>query len=316
VSSPPVPDYVLQTAVVLDDVRLVYVPVPKAGSTAILWTLADLAGVSADDFVRSRKLEVTRALTVHDVSAWGPTHRLGERSAEEIEWMLRSDEWFRFTVVREPVRRVWSGWVSKVLFRNPRFAAVFGDAPPVVVSQDVLDAFRAFMYALPDRPEWHDRHWASQADLIDLGNVEYGHVGRVEDMDGTTALVAEHVASNGGSLPSLKHENPSFVPYSPGVFDERALEVCTEWTARDRDAFGYEPPSRASEPGEAWHAEVGAALPAIQLIIEQNERIGDLGRMLEDPSTAAEEEAGGRRIASALPAALRRRLRGRAADSL
>jgi Sulfotransferase family len=277
-----VSDYVLRESVALDELCLLYVPVPKAGSTAILWTLADLAGLGAEDFERSHKLEVTRALTVHDLSVWGPSRRLAGRSAEEVEWILGSDDWLRITVVREPVRRVWSGWISKILFRNPRFATFVGDAPPIASSQDVLDEFRSFVRALPDRPELRDVHWASQADLIDLGNVTYGHVGRVEDLDATMAVLAAHVAPKGVRLAPFRRENPSFVPYSPGVFDERALEACLAWTARDREAFGYPDPASEGEPDEAWHAEVQAVLPAIHTIVEQNERIGDLRALVEE----------------------------------
>ena len=219
-----------------------------------------------------------------------------ERSPEELEWILGSDEWLRVTVVREPVRRLWSGWVSKILFRNPRFSPFFGDAPAIATSQDVLEDFRAFVRVLPNRPEMHDRHWGSQADLIDLGNVEYGHIGRVEDMDETMRFLSEYATAKGCSVPPLKRENPSFVPYVPGVFDERALEVCVAWTARDRDAFGYQPPVRASEPDAAWHESVRAVLPAIHTIVEQNERIADLRGMVEDLSAVTSRASWRRRL--------------------
>lgn len=91
-----IPPQVVQTAVVLDELRLVYVPVPKAGSTTILWVLAKLAGLAGEDFADSRKLEVTRELTVHDMSVWGRSRLLQSRSPKEIESILVSDEWFRF----------------------------------------------------------------------------------------------------------------------------------------------------------------------------------------------------------------------------
>ena len=68
------------TAVAFDDIRLAYVPVPKAASTSILTALFDVAGLNREDRTRSRKLEVTRGLTVHDGSLWGQSHRLLGRS--------------------------------------------------------------------------------------------------------------------------------------------------------------------------------------------------------------------------------------------
>jgi len=304
-----VSDHLLQTAVVLDDLRLLYAPVPKAGSTSILWALAEAVGLTPEEFARSRKLEVTRALTVHDGSIWGPSYRLEGRSAKEVEWILGSDEWFRFTVVREPVRRLWSGWVSKVLVRDPRFAAVFEETRPTAVSsaRDVLESFRAFVCALPSRDGWHDPHWTSQADLIGAADVTYGHVGRVEQLDRTVAVLGEYVESKGGTLPALRRENPAILPFSPGVFDRRALAACAVWTTKDREAFGYEILSNgAEEPSDAWQAAVEAAIPAIQALIERNERIADLRGML---TGAGEHEPLGAKRAQARGVA--RRLRRR-----
>jgi Sulfotransferase family len=168
------PDHVMLTAVVFDHLRLVYVPVPKAASTTILGALSDVAGLQPEDRMRSRKLEVTRALTVHDGSMWGSAYRLTAKSESELEWILESDDWFRFTVVRDPARRIWSAWVSKVLLRNPRFVLMFGEELfPAVPSTatDVLESFRRFIGALPDRPEWSDSHWSGQADLLDVPHI-------------------------------------------------------------------------------------------------------------------------------------------------
>jgi hypothetical protein len=79
------PPHVESAAIVLDELQLVYVPVPKAGSTATLWALFELVvGLDRDEFIRSPKLEVTRALTIHDTSIWGSRHRLDARSGSSL----------------------------------------------------------------------------------------------------------------------------------------------------------------------------------------------------------------------------------------
>jgi hypothetical protein len=281
-----IPGHVTLTGVVFDDLRLVYVPVPKAASTSILEALAQLAGVRPEERTRSRKLEVTRALTVHDGSTWGATHRLTGRGRAELERILRSDEWFRFTVVREPARRLWSAWVSKVLVRNPRFVLMYGGdlfPPPPASAEDVLDSFRRFMTGLPHRAEWADSHWSSQADLLGLGDVAYSHVGRVEKLDATAAEVGAHLRTEGAALPSLGAGNRSYLPFSAGVFDRSAHEACARWTARDCEAFGYEPlPYVSDGPDDDWFAAVEALIPAVHALIEQNERFLDLWRLLPE----------------------------------
>jgi hypothetical protein len=280
-----VPDYVLRTAHVLDDVGLVYVPVPKAGSTAILRALAELEGIDPDTFTRSRKLEATRALAVHDGSLWGPTHRLAGRSATEVESILGSDDWFRFTVVREPARRVWSAWVSKVLVRDPRFVAVFGEDwfPAVPTGAgEILDSFRLFVRSLRDGPR-PDAHWAPQTDLLGWPAIPFRHTGRVESLDATVAAVDEHLRPLGRPLPPLGHENRAILPFAPELFDAPARVACDAWTASDREAFGYEPLEETSgEPARDWLAAVEATIPALQAVIERNTRVGDLHRLLAE----------------------------------
>jgi hypothetical protein len=277
------------TTVIFDDVRLAYVPVPKAASTTILKALSELAGLRPEDLARSRKLEVTRALTVHDGSMWPSTHRLTGRVAAELDWILRSDEWFRFSVVREPARRIWSAWVSKVLLRNPRFVLMFGEdlfpAPPLR-AQDVIESFRRFIGALPHRAEWSDGHWSAQADLLSVPDLTYSHIGRVEAIDRTVAEVGAYMRQRGATLPKLGTENRSFLPFSPGLFDRVAHGAHIRSTARDCETFGYEALPFVGEPDERWYAAVEANIPAIRTVIEQNERFLDMWRVLTDRESA------------------------------
>ena len=279
-------DHVERTAVVLDDLRLAYVPVPKAASTSILSALAEFTGSPAERRIHSRKLEVTRNATVHDGSMWDPSQRLLRKGHDERARILQSDDWFRFTVVREPVRRMWSAWVSKVLVRDPRFVMSFGNdlfpAPPSS-SSDVLEGFRRFVAGLPVRTDWHDVHWTSQVELIGIPEIPYALVGRTEAIRDVEAVVNSYVLQRSGRpLPTLRRENQSLLPYSPAVFDEPAHDACIRFTNADCEAFGYEPLEFAgASPDAAWHAAVDAALPALRALIEHNERFLDVWRLRE-----------------------------------
>jgi len=286
------PEHVLGTAVALDEARLLYVPVPKTGCTAVLWALAGAAGLSEEDFARSRKLEVTRALTVHDLSVWGPKHTLAERSERELERILHSSDWLRVSVVREPLRRLWSAWASKLLVRDPRFVPRFGGdewfpAPPAS-ADDVLRSFRQFVRALAGRPpEWHDPHWAPQAGLLAPGEIPYGHVGRLERLDESVSLLAARLREHGLSLPPLRPANASLLPYDAGVLDAEAHEAALRFTTQDREAFGYAAPAPAADgPREQWRAAVEASLPAVRAVIDRHERIADLRRLARDAERA------------------------------
>jgi len=287
VASHVIPEHVRLNGIAFDDHRFVYVPVPKAASTSILSVLADLAGMSPEDRLGSRKLEVILATTVHDGAVWDPSYRLRARSETEFESMFGSDEWFSFTVVREPVRRLWSAWVTKVLVRDPRFVVGMVEdlfpAPPASAG-DVVESFRRFVSGLPHRPDWSDTHWSSQVELAGIPGVSYTHVGRVEHLEETTAELRRHLTPRDVVLPALPVENRSFLPFAAGLFDRTAHDACTEWTARDRDAFGYEPLSYAGgRPDAAWYEKVESIIPALRAIIDRNERFLDLWRLQEDP---------------------------------
>jgi hypothetical protein len=73
---PRVPDYVLENASALDAVRGLYVSLPRAGTTAVPWALAGSEELTPERFHESEKLEVTRALTVHDPTRWVTGARL------------------------------------------------------------------------------------------------------------------------------------------------------------------------------------------------------------------------------------------------
>ena len=98
---------------------------PKAGSTAVLWGLLELTDLDPAAFRHSTKLETTRALTIHDASIWGSAYRLDPRRRDPRE-LFAAKDWLSFTVVRDPMRRIWSAWVAKILVRDPRFVRQYG----------------------------------------------------------------------------------------------------------------------------------------------------------------------------------------------
>jgi len=282
----PPPRHVEDSAIVLDEAKLLYVPVPKAGSTAMLWALLELVDLERDDFIGSAKLEVTRALTIHDLTIWGNERRLVDRPAEDVQAIFDSPDWLTFTIVRDPVPRIWSAWVSKILLHDPRFVSAYGSEEwfpePPRSAREVVEAFRHFVAALPDRPaEWHDPHWSSQADLVGGGTVDYDLVGRVENFGGVVEVVDAHLRARGRGGLTVRRENPSLVAFVPAVLDAESWELCAAATERDREAFGYGLVPRASgEPDPSWVTDVESRIPAIHAVIERNERIGDLKELL------------------------------------
>jgi hypothetical protein len=282
VAEPRFSRHVLQRTVVLPELRVLFLPVPKAGCTSVLWLLAGLAGIPPERFAQSGMPEVSPALTVHDMSLWRAEHRLADYSDEERARLLSEDGWFRFSLVRHPATRLWSAWQSKLLLREPRFVEEFGERPwfPRVPEHpgELVEDFRRFVTALPS-PDAEDVHWTVQHDLV--AQLPLTHVGRVERLDETVALLRSHVPEE--LWPGeTGRENRSPLPMPPHAYDSDAAAVLHERYRADFRHYGY---GTALPDGAAtaddWDERVAPLLPILRGTIEEHARVGQLHRVAQ-----------------------------------
>jgi hypothetical protein len=291
--------HVLQRAIVVERVRVMFTPVPKAGCTSVLWSLAELARLQEKHFAESAGREVTRALAIHDLGRWPDPFRFGERSAEEREEILKSEKWLRFTVVRHPFRRLWSAWQSKILLAEPQFIARYSEEPwwpgPARSASDVLKAFRQFMDALRADPELvrADVHWAPQVAVVEHPSITYSHIGQVEEMSATLDAVREHLRSfKAAEFTEPARANVSSMPYANELFTEEDVRFLSEMYADDMNDFGYEPPpgdSLGGTPPASWMAVADAVTPALEELRLRHERVADLQLLLKGREQKARE---------------------------
>ena len=276
----PYARHVDQRTVVLDDFRVLYLPMPKAGCTTVLWILAELAGLPVETFDRSTWPGVVPALVVHDMKLWGEGRRLADYGGEERARVLGEDGWFRFTLVRDPAPRLWSAWQSKLLLREPRFLATFGEEPwfPRLPNDadELIEDFRGFVAAVA-RGEAEDVHWAVQHDLVRQLPLE--HVGRLERLAETLELLRAHIGRP--TLPAAKgRENRTPLPMPPGAYDEAAATALREHYRADFEEYGYEPPLEDDgSANAAWKEQVVPLLPLLRDTIDKHVRIGQLQRI-------------------------------------
>jgi hypothetical protein len=302
VASQAIPEpasHILRRAIVLDRYRLFYVPVPKAGCTALLWSLAGLARVRETEFAGSPGREVSRLLTIHDLNRWPKPFRFGEHSPDVREHMLGADDWFRFTVVRHPYRRLWSAWQSKILLAEPQFIEKFSSQPwfpgPVSSAAEILKEFRMFMDALKENPDLvrSDVHWAPQVELIEYPRVTYDHIGQIEHLGKTLTRVREHLSeTQGATLSEQPRNNVSALPYADELFTEEDVRFLAEVYADDMRMFGYESPrteALGADVPESWTSTVDAVVPALVELRQRNERVADMHHLLTSRQQALKE---------------------------
>jgi Sulfotransferase family len=301
--APPFADHVERRTVVLPEQRILFLPMPKAGCTSVLWLLADLVGIPAETFSQSSLPEVSPALTIHDMNLWGEGQRLGDYAGEERERVLTEEGWFRFSVVRHPAPRLWSAWQSKLLLREPRFLATFGEQPwfPRLPDEpdDLIEDFRRFVAALPGGSA-EDVHWAVQWQLA--AQLPLTHVGRLNALEETLALLRAHLSED-VELPAGNEENRMALPLPPGAYDDVARQVLHDRYRDDFEHFGFAlvEPVEDEEETARWQESVRPLMPMLTDMIDKNTRIGQLHRIARRANSAERqlEGASSRRVGHA-----------------
>ncbi|HSK15801.1 MAG TPA: sulfotransferase family 2 domain-containing protein [Gaiellaceae bacterium] len=278
---PPFANHVEQRTVVLPELRVLFLPMPKAGCTSVLWRLAALAGIPLETFAHSALPEVSPALAVHDMKLWGTGHRLADYEGNERERILSEEGWLRFTLVRDPATRLWSAWQSKLLLREPRFVADFAEEAwfPRLPEEPaaLVEDFRRFVAALPG-DEVEDVHWAVQHDLA--VQLPLTHVGRVERLDDTLSVLRAHVP--GAPWPDdVGRDNRTSVPMPPGLYDKASAQIVRDRYRADYEHYGYDPvePAADGPAQDAWAERVAPLLPLLREQIDRHVRIGELQGM-------------------------------------
>lgn len=284
--------HVLQRSLVLEEARLLYVPTPKAACTSMMWALADLAGLTADHFLQSPSFEPTAELTIHDMDRWPDEHRLDRLAAERQTRALNENGWLRFTLVRDPVRRLWSAWQSKVLVREPSFIrryanrSWFPTEPPE--PGQIVARYRAFLAAVDagivpgDPPTLDDvadnPHWRPQSALLGGSGMRLFRIGRLENLGDMLAALEKHLANRGLLGLHLRSAKAFSIPYHPALLGSAGRSTVARLYAADLDQFGYRVPAAEEVQSDlgAWAELAAQMIPAVEVAIEHNLRFDAL----------------------------------------
>ncbi|MGH3329076.1 MAG: sulfotransferase family 2 domain-containing protein [Streptomycetales bacterium] len=290
--------YIETRTIVLDEMKVLFVAVPKAAWTSLLWLLAPPAGLTRESFVASGKPEVTLSMAVHDMAVWQRAGRvLANFAGDQRKRVLTEDGWFRFAVVRDPAPKIWSAWQSKLLMREPQYIQAFGHQPwfPRVPERpdDILEDFRAFVAALHEHA-WDDQirevHWAPQHLLVE--RLPLDHVGRVEEIGETLTALRGHLGDRAVELAPLGRDNRMPLPYSPIVYDKAALASLQHLYDADFAQFGYPltEPVDGDDLTADWTGRVADQIPMLREIIARHERLAALHDVMTQQATGHHSE--------------------------
>ena len=261
--------------------KTVYVSVPKAACTSLKWLVADLQGEDPEHFYSAMSRETGRSMTIHHRARWQRTPMLNELSDEELAEIHPDNGWFVFGVVRHPSARLWSGWQSKFLLREPHFYAHYPEAPwprlPERTS-DVVEDFQSFVRTLdrePEQPIFQDRHFRSQTRLLRDEQVPYSRIYKTAEFGDLMSDLEAHLKPFGlDEMPRLRRSNETPLLPVASLFTPEVNAVVERHYGVDFERFGYpdvvpEALSRTPDYSPELLAEVGR-------LVERGERIGDL----------------------------------------
>jgi hypothetical protein len=261
--------------------KTVYISVPKAACTSLKWLVADLQDESPERFYNTLSRETGRSMTVHHRYRWKHTPTLHELSDEQLEEIRPDNGWFVFAVVRHPSTRLWSGWQSKFLLGEPRFRAMYPDAPWPRIPQttkEVVEGFQDFVRAMDEerhRSLFHDRHFRAQTRLLQVDQMPYSRIYQTSQINVLLEDLADHLEPLGlDTMPLLHRSNETPLRPIRSLFDDQTMEIIGRQYASDFDHFDFGdvlPPHLLE-----WEEYPEELLAEIGRLIERAERIDDL----------------------------------------
>ena len=273
------PDFLTWNSCVSQERKLFYVATPKVACTSLKWWFAELEGVA--EAVRQLKTssETDPELVIHDsLNIVAP--QLSLRSQEQLQ-EIKTGGFFSFALVRNPYKRLFSAWQSKILLREPLQIEAYLDqafvACPVETMLDVAAAFECFLEYLNtyEAGDFQDWHWAPQYELLKPQLFPYSAVSKIEDTGGLNEALRAHLGDAYVNPFTSSKANESLIPYLPEFISPRSKALIELLYADDFEFFDYStelPPAKEQFSQE----NLTLALKGIELLRGRHLRIAEM----------------------------------------
>ena len=275
--------------------KILYVATPKVACTTLKWWFAVLEGYAKDLRNISDSGESDPDLVVHD------SHRVAPNvtglAMVDLSDVLVSDSYFRFAVVRNPYKRIFSAWQSKLLLQEPLQSGPYIKSDfyhyPIKSKIDIAMAFEGFLEHLAENeaPSYWDHHWAPQADLLRPDLIAYSQLVRIEESETLSQALVDWL---GAYIPNPFHgrrSNESLIPYLSEFVTERSANLIRTLYAQDFDTFGYDKhPPKSKEIFTSEQFDI--AIKAIKFVRGRHQRIGERSVQIGNLNQAVTERDG------------------------
>lgn len=259
--------------------KIYYVATPKVACTTLKWWLATLEGYYDALRNTSGSQESDPDLAIHDTFPTVAPDIVG-LDLPSLSKALSSNEYFRFAVVRNPYKRLFSAWQSKLLLQEPLQVGPYTSCEfynyQIKTPADIAIAFEKFLEHLftNEAPAYLDHHWAPQVTLLRPDIISYTQLTKIEESEKLSNALTQWL---GGDIPEPfqgRRTNESLIPYTSDVVTERSSELIRTLYAPDFEILGYDkspPESKTTFTAEQFNI----AIKAVQLIRGRHQRLGE-----------------------------------------
>jgi hypothetical protein len=270
--------------------KLLYVATPKVACTSLKWWFAELEGCAQALRQVTESIESDPDLIIHD-NFYKVAPKVNGLTSEALLEPVVSDEYRKFAVVRNPYKRVFSAWQSKLLLREPLQIKPYVNCEffnkKIEKSSDVAEAFEGFLdhLAANEAPNFWDVHWAPQVSLLRPDLIQYSKLVRIENAKDLSAALADWIGPGFVDPFAIRSTNESLIPYLPELFTARSVELIRTLYARDFETFGYS--DKLPEAKDRFtDDQIAVSLKAIEIIRKRHQRIGDMSNQISNLKSA------------------------------
>jgi glycosyltransferase involved in cell wall biosynthesis len=263
--------------------KIFYVSTPKVACTSIKWWFASLEDYAKDLHEIKDTEESSHEFVVHESHKVAP--RVTGLLPEALSEALYSTEYLRFALVRNPYKRIFSAWQSKLLLQEPLQKKHYINYEfynyPLKSRIDVAMAFEEFLEHLVrnEAPSYWDHHWTPQAVLLRPSRINYTILGKIENQDVINRGLAERLGEDFIS-PFLGYRmNESLIPYSHEFITGRSDVLIRALYSQDFDLFGYE--EKVPDGKESFgDGQLDLAFRAIKLLRARHLKLEERGKLI------------------------------------
>lgn len=273
--------------------KLLYIGTPKVACTSLKRWFASLEGLSRELFESADSQESSLELVIHD-AFYKVAPTVAGLTLEAITEPLKSPEYFRFAVVRNPYKRLFSAWQSKLLLQEPLQSSPYEDCAffqyPIQNADDITDAFEGFVEHLTQKesPDFWDIHWTPQALLLRPDLISYSKLAQIENVNELSTALKAHLGPEVPDPFEISPVNKSLIPFLPEFISDRAAELIISLYDEDFKLFGYsydKPETKVKFTSE----QLDISLRAVGLIRDRHQRIGQISSNRDSQITALDE---------------------------